>query len=587
MDNLNQETLGRVFRRLRKDTKGFSALIVRDPLDFLDFELNLGRNIDSLIFDIGSGRYHPQKPYAHPSPKDKGINRETVVFDVRDALVYRFCIEQIDTTLLNKTPQHNVRGGIKITPKPDVDDGDFYEKWFADWKEHMDSIEEGLEERPFLANTDIASYFENINILVLKDMVRSDVKGKSKLLNLLFYFLENIQPRVDYEVNTFTGLPQEDINCSRILAYYFLHPHDDAMAEFCPENDAEFYRFVDDMSFAVNSEVVGKKALKRTTESLRRLNLVASIEKTSILDSETARRELFLQENKQLSEFEDELLNGLENHSDISGTVRQIEEYYSELQAERKHKLKSWTKVLKRFYTLFTYAQSPMFLGQLEGDIVRYPALFVGNKVGKYLIRNRQNEGFERSLVALVEYLYSQENLYPAVESNLLETFLLFDPGDLGDHVKERFKTLCNDLFFKNRYRPLSDYARAVSCLLFFRFDTGGLSKIANHYVRSSEDDFLLRKYMILVSLTVSNDRRRKEVINKARREQHISVSRLVSFIENLSGHKTAKAVKRFLKERNKIYICSRKKDRRVFSIVESYPNVRSEVLRELVAIYG
>ena len=51
------------------------------------------------------------------------------------------------------------------------------------------------------------------------------------------------------------------------------------MAEFCRLNDAEFYRYVDDMSIAVDTEVIGKKALKTMTESLRNLNLVSTLKK--------------------------------------------------------------------------------------------------------------------------------------------------------------------------------------------------------------------------------------------------------------------------------------------------------------------
>ena len=128
---------------------------------------------------------------------------------------------------------------------------------------------------------------------------------------MLFYFLENTRFRYDYEVNTFNGLPQEDIDCSRILAYYFLSSHDQTMGEFCKKYDADFHRFVDDMSITVNSKVDGKWALKQMAESLRRLNLVSSIEKTSIIKSSEAKKELFFEENDKISELEDELKNKL------------------------------------------------------------------------------------------------------------------------------------------------------------------------------------------------------------------------------------------------------------------------------------
>lgn len=583
IDNLDWSTLRKVFSRMKKNTKGFTTLIVRDPTDFLDFEIDLQRNIESLVFRINSNRYHPEKPYIHLSPKNKGMNRETVVFNVEDALTYQFCIEQIENELLAKTRQQHIRGGIKIAPNLDAESDDFYEKWFPDWKKHLESIEAALDSKPFLVNTDIGSYFENINILVLKDMVRSEIEGKKKLLNLLFYFLENARLRVDYEVDTCTGLPQESVDCSRLLAYYFLHPHDNAMAEFCRENDAEFYRFVDDMSFAVNSEVVGKKALKCCTESLRRLNLVASVEKTSVQDSETARRELFFEENGRLSKLEETLLENLGNGNGVSQTVQEITDYYSELQAQRKYEYGNWIKILKRFYTLFTYAQSPFFLKQLANHAIQYPQLFSADKIGRYLLRNKPNEGFDRSLMGLVDYLYSEENLYPTVESSLLEIFLLFDPSSLSGELRQSLSTLSTELFFCHGYKPLSDYARAVCCLLFYRFNRNEISRIANHYLRSSENDFLLRKYMIFVALTVDNQRQREEVISKAKKEQHISIGRLANFIENLNHYAVNEHVKTFLR-RDKVYIYKRSKKR--FSIVENYANVRVQVLKELISIY-
>jgi len=389
VENLNKGNLIKAFKRLKKSTKGFSSLIVRDPLDYLDFEINIDSNVNSLVFEINSSNYHPQRPYLHLSAKSKGINRPTVVFNIEDALVYRFCIEQIEDELIKKTRQKNVRGGIKITPNKNNDGDDFYEKWFEDWMKHQKAIQASLENKKFLVTTDIASYFENINILVLKDLVRGDVSGKNCVLNLLFYFLENTRFRHDYEVNTFNGLPQEGIDCSRILAYYFLSSHDHAMADFCKIHASDFYRFVDDMSIAVNTEVDGKWALKQMAESLRKLNLVSSIEKTSIMESSKAKEELFFDENVRLTELESELKNKIKSGEDIKQTVKEIEEYYVKIKS-KKESYKNWSKVLKRFYSLFTYAKSNFFFDKLIDHLKEYPLLFSENKITKYLLQNKE-----------------------------------------------------------------------------------------------------------------------------------------------------------------------------------------------------
>ena len=44
--------------------------------------------------------------------------------------------------------------------------------------QHQKDLKECLQHKNYLVSTDIASYFENINLLVLKDLLRSDVIGK-------------------------------------------------------------------------------------------------------------------------------------------------------------------------------------------------------------------------------------------------------------------------------------------------------------------------------------------------------------------------------------------------------------------------
>jgi hypothetical protein len=579
VENLTEETLKKAFKRLKKNTRNFSSLLVRDPLDYLDFEVNLYSNLSSIINEINGNNYHPQKPYLHLSAKSKGINRPTVVFDVKDALIYRFCIEQIEDELIKKTRQMHVRGGIKITPNERGNGDDFYEKWIIDWKEYQNDLKKSLQNKKYLVSTDIASYFENINTIVLNNLVRSDVAGKKVILNLLFYFLENTRFRFDYEVNTFNGLPQEDIDCSRILAYYFLNPNDNAMAEFCKVNDAEFYRFVDDMSITVNSEVAGKKALKTMTESLRKLNLVSSIEKTSIIDSAQAKSELFFQENDDLSKIEEGILAKLGKNQSVEPEIEILKKFYLELVKAKKDEYKNWIKILRRFYTLFTYTKSDFLLKMLHDHIVKYPDLIKVDKIGKYLIRNQNEDSFEKALIKIIDYLYSEENLYPAIESNLLEIFLLINPDNLSIEIKNKLKILCNDIFFKSSYQPLSDYARALSCLMFYRFDKSNIKEIANHYLKNSEEDYLLKKYIVFVCLTISNDSLRKKVLNRAKSEQSLSMNRLINLVENIDNYKNFNTVKIFLK-REQLYIYKNK-------IVEDYSPIRVDILKDLINIYS
>ena len=585
MDTINKKSLKKAFKCLKKSTKEFSSLIVRDPLDYIDFELELTSNLNDVIYEIKDNKYKPKYPYTHLSAKVKGINRPTVILDIKDALIYRFCIEQIEDELIEKTRQKNIRGGIKITGNVNPNnDGDYYEKWFKDWKEHQDNLKESLERKKYLVTTDIASYFENINILVLKDAVRSDIQGKKMIVNLLFYLLENIHIRYEYEVNNYTGLPQEDIDCSRILAYYFLHSHDDDIAKFCKEHDAEYYRFVDDMSITVNDEVTGRKALKRITESLRRLNLVSSIEKTLITESDKAKKELFFEENDQLTLLEEKIIRKLKKDKNIDNEILEIQNYYKDLKGRKKEPYKNWIKILKRFYTISMYVKSDFLMQEFSNHIIKYPVLFSDIKIGKYLLRIENCSNFNKIIIKLIKYLYSDENLYPAVESNLIETILLIPPRCFNETIKCKLKELGNDILFKkNNYLPLSDYARALSCLLIYKFDSSNIDVFARHYIRSNENDFLVRKYLFFISLTSTNCNLRQKVLGKAKKDHDCSIQRLVNLIENIDTYQDNKLVKKYLKN-NEIYIYYKPDDD--FEIKEKYFNIRSLILKKLIDIY-
>ncbi len=585
MENLNKDNLKKIFRRLRdKKTKKFAALIVRDPLDFIDFEVNLEENIRSLIYEIDSGLYHPQRPYLHPSGKSKGINRPTVVFDIKDALVYRFCIEQIESDLLKKTRQKNIRGGIRIAPRINTQDGDFYEVWFEDWLAHLNAIKDSLSEKNYLVSADIASYFENINILLLKDLVKGAVGGKNEIINLLFYFLENVRFRGKYELNTYVGLPQEDIDCSRLLAYFFLNSHDNNMVDFCRNSNKEYFRFVDDMFFVLNTEIDGKWALKAMTESLRKLNLVASLEKTKIMSSDKAYEEFFFTENLELTYKEKILRNAINNNENVEEHIEEIIRLYEKYIEDGRESFKNWVKILKRFYTIFSYTKSDYLFDYLIDHIMKYPTLLASNKIQKYILGNIESNNFNTLINKILDYLYSSDNIYPDVETNILETLLLVDNGRYSKYSLDRLKKLgCDILFTKNNYKKLSNYAKAISCLLVYKFSKDELEGIVDHYLSGHEDDYLVRKYLIFVLSTIVNRDLNAKVLEKARREQNVSISRLVKFIENIKEYRNCNVVKNYL-SRNK---CTLIYDNDIdLTVTIDIVPIRSQILKDIINIY-
>ena len=358
------------------------------------------------------------------------------------------------------------------------------------------------------------------------------------------------------------------------------------MRVFCRIHDAEFYRFVDDMSIAVNSEVTGKKALRCITESLRRLNLVSSIEKTTIFNRRIAKQQLFFAENERLSKLEQKVLIKLGKGQKVFQEVKVTQKYYQRLLKEKKNEYKNWVKILKRFYSLAAYTKSNFLFSEIKKHIVDYPILFTGSntKLSKYLLRAQTEKKFNSVISDIIKYLYSEENLYPATETSLLDLLLIIDPQNYSSGVKNKIKILTDDILFKkNGYKPLSDYARALACLFFYRYRHDDIDKVANHYLRSNEENRLIRKYLIFVSLITQNNDLRIKVLNKARKEQDPSISRLINLVDNINEYKKLQTIKLYLKEKEVYYTYKNPS----VQIIEKYKAIRAEILDKIIDIYS
>jgi len=359
------------------------------------------------------------------------------------------------------------------------------------------------------------------------------------------------------------------------------------MAKFSKDYGCEYYRFVDDMTIAVNDKVIGKKALKCLTDSLRRLNLVSSIEKTSIIGCDEAEKELFFKENSFISELEKEVINKIKNKENLDNTLTKIKNYYSILTSEKKDKYKNWHKILKRFYTVCTYSKCDLLINEVKNHIIDYPLIISGDKIGKYLLQIKDDKDKLLSVIRdLIDYIYTDENLYPGVESNIFETLLLFEKGDLNDELVNKIKELALNIFYKNEIKPQSDYSRSLSCLLLYRYgEVNNITDIANHYIESEESDYLLKKYLIFVSLTTSNKSLKEKIINKAKKEQNISISRLINFVENINNFNKSelKVIERYI-NKNELYILFKKEEDLKLKI--KYNPVRAEIIKVLVEIY-
>lgn len=582
---LTLNNLKHTFRRLKKTTRGFSDLIVRDIFDHIDYSVNKEEYFQGLINEIYLKRYKPQIPYFHESPKSKGINRPTAVLSIEDMIVYRFCIENIEKDILRKVRSNpNIHGGMMIMKNYNGDNDGYYEKWFEDWDEHNKNLVKSISKSEWVVFTDIASYFENINILVLKDRLRNDVKNNGEVLDLLLFFLENFTSRDGYSVNTNVGLIQENIDCSRLLAYYFLAPLDDEMFNFAKKNDCKFYRYADDMAIIVHDETQGKISLKTLTAALRKLNLVASIQKTAIVKRDEALNDLFCDENGTLDKFTQTIEENIIHHRKQTGVEGKLSRYFEKLNMKRTFEKKHGAKLYKRFFTLFTVLGSSTLVSDFATRIKELPVLYSEGKILKYAVA-LSDKDLNILVVEILNYMRSAENLYPQLETNLLETIILV-LNRLDTKNKNLVSRFSKDLFWHDKYSPLSSYSKCLALLLLSSLAIGKAehTRVVNHYLTGKEDDPVLKKYMIAFALCHPNKGLYNSVWNKCSRETDTSIQRFVTFLNDAKTYMLREDVKKYrCKGKSTVLYYNQKK--RIL-IQKGFVDVRGELLDRLISLH-
>lgn len=549
IEDLNIERLKKAYKRFKNDTSKFRNKNVRDPLDHLDFELNLDNELKELKAKLENGDYHPKRPLIHYSPKKNGISRPTVSLRIEDAIVYRFCIESIDEELIAITRQKNIRGGVMASPVPQPEDGDYYEKWFADWLAHNEAVKDALKTHNFIATSDVSAYFDNIDVEVLIDMLRETVKDKKNLISLLSLFLHGVKLRYTYATRLNTGLVQDDSDSSRILAYFYLHQHDIRMINFSKQKKGYFFRYADDMNIVVKTKTDAKLALKTLSDSLRKLGLTASIEKTSIAESSDAILQMKYKENAEILSIKNMVDERLRKGGQSKLVKKQLEDLYNKYKREGLANDSSWIKLLRRFYTLGVELQADFLFDDIQEHLIDYPSLATDRKLYRYYIANQKSAKFPSAISDLIMYCNSHENLYPQVETSIVELLSDLDYSVLPMELQVLAEDLAYRMFkenWKGHKEALSEFSKGLSAYFLYSVNPDKAEEIGNQYVTTKEQSEYVKKCWAVVGATSKDVVTRKAVIKKLKFETSGELKRLSFMIGNLKELKNKPIMKQY-----------------------------------------
>ncbi len=281
IDRLNFQ---RAFRRVKHDSE---YDFIQFPIELRIFEDKFDENIDFLKSSIKQGNYSVKSLRKIWVPKRNYLLRPGSIPALEDRIIFQALIDEIAPLL----EAHVIPMAEEVVYSSRLHSSDNSERMFLHprdlWLSFKDKAIEYSKssEINFVLLTDIASYFENIDLRLLIDTVNSAGVSPD--------FTDAVRRILSIWANGRTrGLPQMMAPCS-LLANVYLSQVDRNMVLL----GYKYIRYVDDIRIFVSSEVELRRALLDLTNQLKACYLDVQASKTKFEKVEEHKVELTLLEN--------------------------------------------------------------------------------------------------------------------------------------------------------------------------------------------------------------------------------------------------------------------------------------------------
>lgn len=252
---------------------------LRHPHELKLTEVNLNEWLKSIKASLDNFSYNPSPVFVCDVPKTNNGIRPGAILKLKDRVIYTAligeCIPNIKAGTIWSENQIDFNNKIAENPNARGWIVDQFEGWENFRIESLKSIEEGIY---YVVTTDIAGYYENIDIRVLSsDLLQLGVSQKIvKMLATCLNKWAQIQGR---------GIPQ-GYSASDILGKVYLNVVDQAMVN----KGYKYYRYSDDIRIFCRNEKEAKEALVELIVLLRRRGLSLQTSKTFTLKADDARK---------------------------------------------------------------------------------------------------------------------------------------------------------------------------------------------------------------------------------------------------------------------------------------------------------
>jgi len=407
IDDLDFE---QAFKRVKYDAR---YDFLRLPIEISIFEAYFEENIKFFKESIDQGKYEVKNLRRIWVPKRGYFLRPGSIPHLEDRMLFQAIIDKIAGELEALLPpfEQQLVFSSRLTKDPQSK-GMFQhprDLWIAFQKKAVEYCEEPSTRHVLVS--DIASYFENIDLRLLADTLTSS--GISPV------YTEAIRQILTKWANGRTrGLPQMLAPCS-LLGNVYLSQIDKSMVLF----GYKYIRYVDDIRIFVSSQIELRQALLDLTDQLKNCYLDVQSSKTQFYTAEKHREDLTILK-KHFTEA------GIEESEDIDSLYFQDPEFFEEtdLTEERLGEQIQDEKLMLFLQNILSNqyqyddrhlrycinrlgikknpAARDLVLSRLA-DMPQETATFVG-----YLSRIRQLAWNEETIEQIVNFLTSEFNIY-------------------------------------------------------------------------------------------------------------------------------------------------------------------------------
>jgi hypothetical protein len=351
--------------------------VVRDVIDFLDYDIEPEVWIRRLVAQLASGRYEPKSPDRFPLAKSSGLSRQMTQPAIPDVVLYRAVADSLYRGAKRREHKHVYflrRQAADASRTAATEAAAAMSSYpsgsrsrFLTWLRYDQYRKYLILKRvyPYIVVTDISNFFDSI----LFNRVVDSVLGRfaqPRMVGLLLFLLERLSIREAFSESPRIGLPVDEHDCSRKLAHMVLFPHDDRMTALVGED--AYVRWMDDQNIGVRSRAHGLTILSQVGTSLARLHLTPNTSKTKLLSLSEARRHFHLDLNKLLDAV-DKMPNTTKRQRVLVG--RELRRVWS---LAKLHEGKGeWEKILKRIYLVSGLAGSRLLRRLALPHLLKYP----------------------------------------------------------------------------------------------------------------------------------------------------------------------------------------------------------------------